>query len=50
MSRSLHKLDNLEEIFKKYKIKKFERFDRFWLNSIPKVLDRGLYLSEVLGW
>ena len=37
----MHKLDNLEQIFKKFKIsKKFECFNQFWPNSIPEVLDR----------
>ena len=27
-------------------LKKFERFNRLWLNSIPKVLGDGLYLCE----
>ena len=34
------KLHNLEKIFKKFKIKKFERSNRFWPNLMSKVLDR----------
>ena len=39
-ARSLHKLHNSEKIFKKFNLKEFERFHRFWSNLIPKVLDR----------
>ena len=36
-TRTLQKLDNFEQIFKKFKIKKSKGFNRFWRNSIPKV-------------
>ena len=55
-SRTKFELDNLKFAqvrqfranFRKIQnLKKFERFDRFWPNSTPKVLDR--YLCAVLG-
>ena len=35
--------------FQKIKnLKKFERFNRFWLNSMPKVLDRYIIFVYIL--
>ena len=51
LSRSLHKLNNLEANFPKIQnLKKIEGFNRFWPGSMPKVLDRCIiYLYTVLG-
>ena len=47
ISRSLHQLDNLEQIFKKLIISKI-CFNRFWGNLIPKVLYR--YIISVCSF
>ena len=40
VNRNLPELHNFEKFKKKFEINKFEGFNRFWPNSISKVLDR----------
>ena len=41
----LHKLDNLEQVYKKFKISKNLSSNRFLPNSMPKVIDRYIIFA-----